>query len=171
MKKFHLNNDAKRPQSLQSRHSDQFLHLHTQKCCPQINVIPKTFDEKVIQIYIQFQSDRASFQCIQQVLQLLHDELKIVANNISGNQIVDSLSRIILKSMKFWKITSVNWIRYSSALEMRQSHNITAIPATTSKKTVQIYMLEGDRNKIRYEISPNPQRNNGLDFWATGWEM
>lgn len=41
-----------------------------------------------------------------------------------------------------FKLTMVNRIRYSSALDMRQSHSITRIPAITSKINVRMCDLE-----------------------------
>lgn len=46
--------------------------------------------------------------------------------------------------------TIVNCIKYSSALDICQSHNITMIPATTSKAIVHLYTL-----KQKYTILSN----------------
>lgn len=46
------------------------------------------------------------------------------------------------KMFNIHSFTIVNCIKYSSALDICQSHNITMIPATTSKAIVHLYTLK-----------------------------
>lgn len=39
-------------------------------------MITKTFNEEIIQIHVQLQTDWTTFECIEQVLQLFYNKLK-----------------------------------------------------------------------------------------------
>lgn len=114
-------------------------------------MVSKTVQKEIIQIHVQFQSNRTSLKRIQQFLQLSHYKLYgkgsfyIIQCSIQNKGIQKSRNTLVC-------LTIVNRIKYSSAFGIRHSQNITIIPAITSNAIVDLHIL-----KLKVETNVNVQ--------------